>query len=76
MSNQDLKAVPTDEQAAALAHHNTLMKEVAKHLALCRSTPEGITPEVAKFFEDLLAAEVQWLAAQGILFPGVEGGGQ
>jgi len=59
MSNQD----------DILNQHYALMKQISKALEMAKASPGGMTPEVATFFEDALAAQVEWLASHDILFP-------
>lgn len=74
------EAMSTDEHSAAqkmaLANHYELIGHIQKQFDMIKSTPEGFTPDVATFFENVLDAQERWLASHGILFPGMEGGGQ
>lgn len=63
MSNED---VNRDD---LLAHHFELMEHLRKTLDIIQLTPEGMTPEIATFFENALNAERQWLESYGIYFP-------
>lgn len=77
MSNQDMnEAMPTAAQKTVLAEHYELIGHLQKQLDMIKSTPEGVTPDIASFFENVLDAQKQWLASHGILFPASEEGGQ
>ncbi|MCX2747167.1 hypothetical protein OOZ51_04975 [Arthrobacter sp. MI7-26] len=78
---EDLEGIlPMNEQSelfqgALLAHHYELMGQIQNQLDMIKSTPEGMTPEIATFFENVLDAERQWLESHGIYFPDSSGGG-
>ncbi|MEQ4518252.1 hypothetical protein ABLI39_02655 [Pseudarthrobacter sp. B907] len=59
MSNQD----------EILSQHYAFIQQISAQLELVKASPEGITPEVLTFFENAIAAQVEWLASHDILFP-------
>jgi hypothetical protein len=59
---------PSIEAGRLLDQHFALVEQMSRYLELVRSTPGAITPEVVTFFENMLAAQEQWMASHGIVW--------
>lgn len=77
MSDQDATlndVMPVAEQteilqSAILGHHLALIEQLSALFDAINASPGAMTREVVAFFEEAIAAQVEWLSSHGITWP-------